>query len=276
MGRAELTAVLRGLADVAVAVSGGVDSMTLAVVAARDPEVRATMFHAVSPAVPPEATLRVKRRAAEEGWDLRIVDAEEFRDRDYLRNPVDRCFYCKSNLYATIAASTDSQIVSGTNADDLGDYRPGLKAAATQGVRHPYVEAGIDKDEVRGLARALGLEDIAELPAAPCLASRIETGLAIEPRSLRIVNEVERDLTRRLEPEAVRCRVRAGRVVVELDEAALGALDETERSRIVDEVAERWRRGARSLPVELSPYRRGSAFLRGATDPASPPSRTGA
>jgi uncharacterized protein len=262
MRRSELAAVLRDVGNLAVAVSGGVDSMTLAVVAHRDPEVSAAMFHAVSPAVPPEATTRVRRRAHEEGWDLQIIDAQEFRDRDYLRNPVDRCFYCKSNLYTTIASATDAQIVSGTNTDDLGDYRPGLNAAGALGVRHPYVEAGIDKAEVRRLARSLGLEDIAELPAAPCLASRIETGLTIEPRSLRIVNEIERDLTERLEPEAVRCRVRAGRVVVELDEATLGALDESERRQIVGEVAERWRHRGRSLPVELSSYRRGSAFLR--------------
>jgi uncharacterized protein len=85
----EVTAVLQRLGDVAVAVSGGVDSMTLAVVAHRTPGVRAEMFHAVSAAVPPEATERVYRYAAHEGWNLRIIDAQEFADPDYLRNPRD-------------------------------------------------------------------------------------------------------------------------------------------------------------------------------------------
>jgi len=257
----ELAEALRRLGDVAVAVSGGVDSMTLAVVAHRDPAVRAGIFHAVSPAVPPEATERVRRYAQSEGWNLRIIDAQEFRDADYVRNPVTRCFHCKSNLYGTIAAVTDAKIVSGTNIDDLGDFRPGLTAARALDVRHPYVDAGIDKDGVRRLAGALGLGDLAELPSAPCLSSRIETGLAIDPTVLRIVHEVERELTDAIAPKAVRCRVRPGRVVVEIDEATLHALDPFEQQRIIGEVAQRWRRSGRPRPVELAPYRRGSAFV---------------
>jgi pyridinium-3,5-biscarboxylic acid mononucleotide sulfurtransferase len=257
----ELAETLRRLGEVAVAVSGGVDSMTLAVVAHREPAVRAEMFHAVSPAVPPEATERVRRYAEGEGWNLRIIDAQEFRDADYLRNPVTRCFHCKSNLYGTIAAVTDAKIVSGTNIDDLGDFRPGLTAARALDVRHPYVDAGIDKEGVRRIAGALGLGDLAELPSAPCLSSRIETGLAIDPSVLSIVHEVERELTDAIAPKAVRCRVRPGRVVVEIDEATLHALDPVEQQRIIGEVAQRWRRSGRPRPVALAPYRRGSAFV---------------
>jgi pyridinium-3,5-biscarboxylic acid mononucleotide sulfurtransferase len=257
----ELTAALRRLGDVAVAVSGGVDSMTLAVVAHRDPAVRAEMFHAVSPAVPTEATERVRRYAAREGWNLRIVDAQEFGDPDYLRNPVTRCFHCKFNLYGTIASLTGAHIVSGTNTDDLGDYRPGLAAASALDVHHPYVEAAVDKSGVRRIARTLGLHDLAELPAAPCLASRIETGLVIEPSVLTLVHEVERDLTQTIAPKAVRCRVRADRVVVELDEVTLHQLGFADRQRIIGDVAQRWRRHGRPRRVELAPYQRGSAFV---------------
>lgn len=258
----QLTAVLRRLGDVAVAVSGGVDSMTLAVVAHRDPAVRAAMFHAVSPAVPPEATDRIRRYAASEGWDLRVIDAREFADPDYLRNPVTRCFHCKSNLYGTIASLTDMCIVSGTNTDDLADFRPGLAAASALDVHHPYVDAGIDKSGIRGIARKLGLEDLAELPAAPCLSSRIETGLPIDPSVLSLVHEVERELTDTIAPKAVRCRVRAGRVVVEIDAATLHRLAPVDQQRIIVDVAQRWRRRGRPRPVELAPYRRGSAFLQ--------------
>ena len=72
-------------------------------------------------------------------------------------------------------------IVSGANTGDLGDFRPGLAAAAEHAVRHPYVECGIDKPAVRAIAAGLGLDDLAELPAAPCLSSRVETGIAIDP-----------------------------------------------------------------------------------------------
>jgi pyridinium-3,5-biscarboxylic acid mononucleotide sulfurtransferase len=257
----EVAAVLQGLGDVAVAVSGGVDSMTLAVVAHRTAGVQAEMFHAVSPAVPPQATESVHRYAAHEGWNLRIIDAQEFADPNYLRNPVTRCFHCKSNLYTTIAAFTQAHIVSGTNTDDLADFRPGLAAASALNVYHPYLDARVDKAGVRRLAHALGLEDLAELPAAPCLSSRIETGLVIDPSMLSLVNEVERHLTDMIAPKAVRCRVRADRVVVELDEATLDRLDVADRERIVTDVANRWQRGGHSRHVDLAPYRRGSAFL---------------
>jgi uncharacterized protein len=257
----ELTQVLRDVGELAVAVSGGVDSLTLATLAHRDPHVRAMAYHAVSPAVAPDATARVRAYAQREGWELRIIDAGEFRDPEYLKNPVNRCFHCKSNLYAGIAAATTTQIVSGTNVDDLGEYRPGLAAAGDHEVRHPYVEAAVDKAGVRAIAAALGLDDIVELPAGPCLASRIETGIAIEAPTLSVVHEVERELTELIAPEDVRCRVRAGSVVVEIDQGTLDGLDDATRRRIIDDVGERWRRGGRPRPVELAPYRRGSAFV---------------
>ena len=244
----ELAEALRRLGDVAVAVSGGVDSMTLAVVAHRDPAVRAAIFHAVSPAVPPEATERVRRYAQSEGWNLRIIDAQEFRDADYVRNPVTRCFHCKSNLYGTIAAVTDAKIVSGTNIDDLGDFRPGLTAARALDVRHPYVDAGIDKDGVRRLAGALGLGDLADLPSAPCLSSRIETGLAIDPTVLRIVHEVERELTDAIAPKAL--------VFVHPDDAAELGLADGDLARVSS------RRGAIELEVSVSHREaRGNCFI---------------
>jgi uncharacterized protein len=253
---------LRELGDIGVAVSGGVDSVTLAVVAGRIAGVRAEMFHAISPAVPPEATARVNRYADSEGWDLQILDAGEFTDDAYMNNPVNRCFYCKSHLYGAIAPLTSATLVSGTNTDDLGDYRPGLEAAANSGVRHPLVDAGIDKPGIRAIAQALGLHDIADLPAAPCLSSRIETGIPIDGRMLSIINTVERELTRRLAPESVRCRVRAGRVVVELDDDTLDALPNSELLAIRGRVAQHWSDHGLDRPVDIESYTRGSAFLR--------------
>jgi len=261
---ADLHARLGEAGALAVAVSGGVDSMTLAVVAARRAGGQVQVFHAVSPAVPPEATARVERYAARERWALTVVDAGEFRDRRYRANPVDRCYFCKQSLYATLSGRTRATLVSGTNADDLGDFRPGLAAAREHDVRHPYVEAGIDKRGVRAIARSLGLDDLAELPAAPCLSSRVETGIAIEAPALAAVNEVERAIAARLRPATVRCRLRREAVVIELDAAALDALDDAEAERIAAHARAAFGAAGVDRHVRFAAYRMGSAFLRGA------------
>ncbi len=256
---AALASIDRGIA---VAVSGGIDSLTLATAAhaARDD---VEMFHAVSAAVPGDATARVERLAAERGWRLRVVQAGEFDDADYVANPTNRCFFCKTNLYGTIGRHTTAQMVSGANTDDLGEYRPGLDAARDKAVRHPYLEAGIDKRTVRALARTFGLGDLSELPAAPCLSSRVETGIAIRPEVLRAIHAVERDLAGDFPRGTVRCRVRASGVVLELDPATLDALDATRRRAVESDVARRFGALLPSAALTFSAYRNGSAFLPG-------------
>lgn len=243
--------------QLAIAVSGGIDSLTLAYVAHRDSDCPATMVHAVSPAVPPSATARVQTYAKREGWQLNLVEAGEFADPPYLANPVNRCYFCKSNLYSRINLLTAGPIASGANVDDLGDYRPGLTAAAEYRVVHPYIDSDIDKDAIRALARWLGLGDIAELPAQPCLASRVETGLGINADDLSFIDEVEQTLRQRFaDMGTVRCRITHTGVVIEVGGEARVTDDE-----IAAAATPLCIRDGRSF-AGVRPYRQGSAFLR--------------
>ena len=258
--------VLGEIDRAAIAVSGGVDSMTLATVAGRLAGNKMEVFHALSPAVPADASTRVRHHAERESWHLHEINAGEFDDPSYRDNPVNRCFYCKTNLYSTIAAHTKETILSGTNLDDLGDYRPGLEAAHRHGVRHPFVEAEIDKASVRAIARHLALDDLAELPAAPCLSSRVETGLRIEGDQLALIDAVEKFVARRLGAETVRCRIRRKEVVIELGADAFEALGETDRSELRTVISAMFEADGIIKPLDFRAYRMGSAFLRRAAN----------
>jgi uncharacterized protein len=252
---ARLRAALANYPALTIAVSGGVDSMTLAHLAHRWAPDGVTMFHAISPAVPGSATERVRRHADAHGWALNIGGSGEFEDGRYRANPVDRCYFCKTNLYDRIRSLTDGIIASGANTDDLGDYRPGLKAAAERGIVHPFVEAAISKAEVRALARNHGLDDIAELPAQPCLASRIETGIAISADDLAFVNEVETALAPLLPRQAaLRCRVTREGIVIEADADHAASPMLKLRAMVLCAEAGRLFAGVRA-------YERGSAFI---------------
>lgn len=263
----DLRACLESLGPVAVAVSGGVDSMTLAWVAhSVNPDSQ--MFHALSPAVPTQATDRVKNYAEREGWNLHLVDAGEIEDPDYVANPANRCYFCKTKLYDAVVHHTSLTVVSGTNTDDLGDYRPGLVAAEEHRVRHPYVEADIDKASLRDIARSLELDDLYELPAAPCLSSRVTTGIAIDAGLLPVINEIETALWAalgaELEPRGIRCRIRPQEVALEIEDDVVIDPDAPwarEARRIAAEAFRRAGYADHAHRIVVEPYRRGSAFL---------------
>jgi len=255
---AHLVAALDRHERLALAVSGGVDSMTLAHVAWRVSRARTTMYHATGPAVPATARARVEAHAMRHGWNLVLLDAGEQADARYRANPADRCYYCKSNLYARIRAITPDPIASGTNRDDLSDFRPGLRAAAEHGVIHPYVEASLGKGDVYALAAKLGLDDLERLPSQPCLASRVETGIAIALADLAFIDDVEMRLAAQLGRAAVvRCRVTKAGVVIEV--AAANDALHADAARQVGSVA---CQAAGRVFAGVRPYRRGSAFVR--------------
>ncbi len=263
----KLQGILTASGPVAIAVSGGVDSMTLAVIAHRV-NAECQMFHAISPAVPGQATDRVRRYAQAEGWDLHLIDAGEIHDPDYVANPANRCYFCKTNLYDTVCEGTELPVVSGTNTDDLGDYRPGLTAAAEHRVEHPFVQAGISKTDIRAIAAGMGLSDLKDLPAAPCLSSRVMTGIAIDEHLLPVINEAELALTQSLQKFipllGVRCRIRPDEVAIEIE--TVDAIDvDSEYAQAAREIVialfQRHGYSHYLQTVSVEPYRRGSAFL---------------
>ncbi len=250
-----------------IACSGGVDSLLLADVAHELGPRTTQIVHSVTPAVPPAATRRVRQVAGELGWRLELVESPEFDDPRYLANPRNRCYFCKANLYAeldriAVAARRRGAgwtVLSGANADDLGEYRPGLVAAAEHGVRHPFVEAHLTKDHIRALARSRG-RSWHDLPAAPCLASRLYTGTAVTAELLRAVDRGEELLRDRTGLGVARCRINGDDVLVEV---AADARSRVSRA-VLDEIFEVMRGeapGLRSIMLDEAPYAPGRAFV---------------
>lgn len=260
--RAALDAVLAGIPKRIVACSGGVDSLTLAAVAHAADPANTVVAHTVTPAVPADGTARVLRYADEHGWTLELVRSNEFDDEQYLSNPVDRCYHCKSNLYTAldeIPVAGEFVVLSGANTDDLGEYRPGLQAAAEHQVRHPYLEAEIDKAGVRAIAAELGL-DAVDLPSSPCLASRLYTGTRVSADKLHAVEVGEATLRNLTGLSVVRCRIRENRIVVEVAECDRDLVTES----VLEKVGTAMRAVAPALDgptLDDRPYRSGRAIL---------------
>ena len=149
----------------------------------------------MSPSVAEGELDGARRVAAAIGIAHETIATDELAREGYRRNAPDRCYFCKTELYESLAALAQQRgyaaLLSGANADDAGDWRPGLRAAAEHGVRHPLLDAGAGKAAVRALARALDLPS-AEKPATPCLASRIPYGTAVDPAALELIDRAER------------------------------------------------------------------------------------
>lgn len=248
-----------------IACSGGIDSLLLASVACRTDNNKFIVAHAIGPAVPLEATERVRQVAIQEGWNLRLVKSGEFSDPKYLENPVNRCYYCKSHLYSSLRrialetkAAPFAHLLSGANIDDLREYRPGLEAAKEFGVRHPFIEAGMGKREIRALAREFDLF-FSELPASPCLASRLYTGTAVTQDRLRAI-EVSEDLIRtRCGIRVVRCRLRGDDMLIEVALEDRAEIDSVLLDEVFSVAAEKLPQ-INSVRLDPRPYKSGRAF----------------
>ena len=204
-----------------VAYSGGVDSTLVAAIAHEQLGERAFAVTGVSPALAPHLLEEARLQAGWIGIRHRECATQELDDPAYSSNPMDRCFACKRELHSHLqpiaAAAGSAQVVDGVNLDDLGDHRPGIRAAQEAGVRSPLAELGIDKAAIRCLSHALGFPWW-DKPAQPCLASRFPYGESITAERLRRVGYAEAWLIRNGFPRVrVRSQGLAARIEVPRD-----------------------------------------------------------
>jgi len=188
-----LKGIIAELPGAIVAYSGGADSAFLADVAHEVLGPRSIAVTAVSESLAPDEREQAAALARARGWRHEEIRTREIERHEYRRNEPDRCFHCKDELFAVLdrlAIDRRAVVLVGTNADDTGDFRPGLRAAREHGVRAPLLESGLHKEEIRELSRARGLPTW-DKPASACLASRIAYGIEVTPERLDRVAQAE-------------------------------------------------------------------------------------
>jgi uncharacterized protein len=254
----KLLADLRAMGRVLVAYSGGTDSAYLAWAATQALGENAIAITADSASIPASHKRDAERFARGHGIRHEYISTSEFDNPDYLKNAPDRCFHCKDELFTCLAdvgrARGFEHIVYGVNVDDLGDYRPGQKAANIHEVQAPLVDAGLTKAEIRELSRMAGLETW-DRPASACLSSRIPYGTPVTVENVRTV-EAGEEAIRALGFRQFRVRFHGELVRIEIAPDELPRALTAEMARMFTAIFKPL--GFHYVTLDLEGYRQGS------------------
>jgi pyridinium-3,5-biscarboxylic acid mononucleotide sulfurtransferase len=253
-----LREIFRELDSVIVAYSGGVDSSYVAYVANAELGPRAVCITGQSASLPEYQRAEIDQVVKKFGFQHEIIQTEELENPGYRANNPDRCFFCKDELYTKLESVARTRgirnIVDGSTVDDLGDYRPGRRAASQHAVRSPLIEAGLTKSEVRELSRQVTLPTW-DKPASPCLSSRIAYGTTVTIERLSKVDRGE-EILREFGFREFRVRHHDQLVRIEI---APAEMDRALRKDLIAELARRFRElGFKYVTLDLEGFRSGS------------------